>query len=279
MSFWSSIGQVAPAHSSPLASLVSSFWLHRSEPQARSRVLPTGTAQLIIDLSGDGLCVPDHSTSSRSRDTFPALFNGADTAAFLLETDRPLYQFGVDFKPGGAYPFFAPPASELQDAHLPLDALWSAGVVNELSERVAAASTLAERVEILEEILLRQIVRPLDHHPAVRLALQAFSNAPQSRAVAAVADAAGLSAGRLTRVFREEVGLTPKQYARVRRFRWALRRLHTGSRVNWARLAVDCGYYDQAHLIKDFQTFAGVCPSAYLRARDARSPTTLLLNG
>src|SRR5690348_13371786 len=113
MSFWSSIGQVAPAHSSPLASLVSSFWLHRSEPQVRSRVLPTGTAQLIIDLSGDGLCVPDHSTSSRSRDTFPALFNGADTAAFLLETDRPLYQFGVDFKPGGAYPFFAPPASEL----------------------------------------------------------------------------------------------------------------------------------------------------------------------
>jgi methylphosphotriester-DNA--protein-cysteine methyltransferase len=78
-------------------------------------------------------------------------------------------------------------------------------------------------------------------------------------------------------VFHEEVGLTPKQFARVRRFGWALRRLRKGSRVNWARLAVECGYYDQAHLIKDFQTFACVCPSAYLRTRDARSPTTLSL--
>jgi AraC-like DNA-binding protein len=266
---------------------VASFWIHQSEQQARSRVLPSGTAQLIIDLSGDGLCVPQRASASHSRDAFPALFNGADTSAFLLETDRPLYQFGVDFKPGGAYPFIAPPASELHDAHLPLDALWSAGAVEELSGRVAAARTLAERMAILEELLLRHLAHPLERHPAVRLALEAFSEAPQSRAVVTVAAAAGLSAGRLTRVFREEVGLTPKQFARVRRFRWALLRLRAGSRanavwvkgarVNWAHLAVDCGYYDQAHLIKDFQTFAGVCPSAYLRARDARSPTTLLL--
>jgi len=285
MSFWSSVEQAPPALSSPLASLVTSFWLHRSEAQARSRVLPTGTAQLIIDLSGDGLCVPDHaihSSATRSRDTFPAVFNGADTTAFLLETDRPLYQFGVDFKPGGAYPFFALPASELHDAHVPLDTLWSVGAVRELRERVAAARTLGERAKILEELLLRQLAHPLEHHPAVRLALQAFSYAPPSRAVVTVAEAAGLSAGRLTRVFREEVGLTPKQFARVRRFRWALRRLRTearakGARVNWARLALDCGYYDQAHLINDFQAFAGVCPRAYLRARDARSPTTLLM--
>jgi AraC-like DNA-binding protein len=61
-------------------------------------------------------------------------------------------------------------------------------------------------------------------------------------------------------VFHEEVGLAPKQFARVRRFQWALRWLRKGPRVNWAWLAVECGYYDQAHLIKDFQTFAGVCP-------------------
>ena len=95
-----------------------------------------------------------------------------------------------------------------------------------------------------------------------------------------VAEAAGLSAGHFTRLFQEEVGLTPKQFARVRRFRTVLRRArtaHTAQRVNWAQLAADCGYYDQAHLIKEFHAFAGVCPSAYLRARSAHSPTTLLL--
>src|SRR5690348_1334618 len=122
MPFWSYDPQP------PLSEFITAFWLHQSEPQTRSLVLPTGSAQLIIDLSGDGLCVPDGrdlSTARRSRDTFPALFNGADTTAFLLETDRPLYQFGVDFKPGGAYSFFAPPASALLNAHVPLDALWS----------------------------------------------------------------------------------------------------------------------------------------------------------
>jgi AraC-like DNA-binding protein len=78
------------------------------------------------------------------------------------------------------------------------------------------------------------------------------------------------------------VGLTPKQFARVRRFRTVLRRTRRESsqqphqRVNWALLAADCGYYDQAHLIKDFQAFAGVCPNAYLRARSEHSPSILL---
>jgi AraC-like DNA-binding protein len=85
----------------------------------------------------------------------------------------------------------------------------------------------------------------------------------------------------LTRLFQQEVGLTPKHFARVRRFLrvvQATRPQRTGQtqqRVNWARLAVDCGYYDQAHLINEFHAFAGVSPSAYLRARTADSLYTL----
>src|SRR5207244_747933 len=97
---------------SPLLSpFVTSLWIHRSAPHARSRVLPTGTAQLIVDLSGEGLSVPDlpdgpHPSSSAgcvraTRDTFPALLHGPDSLAFPLETERPLFQVGIDFKPGG----------------------------------------------------------------------------------------------------------------------------------------------------------------------------------
>lgn len=271
----------------PLSEFVASFWLYASDPQAPSRVLPSGTAQLVIDLSGDGLCLPSPSPTGRSRDRAGALLRGADSTSFVLENDRPIYEFGVDFTPGGAYPFFAPPASALQNAQAPLDALWNAQVVRELRERVEEAQTLGERIHLLEQELLQQMVRPLAHHPAVTTALRALSlprRGGEQRdddgnfaRITQVAEAAGVSRRRLTRVFGEEVGLTPKQFARIQRFLATLRRMRSQQRIDWAQLALACGYYDQAHLINEFRTFAGVCPSAYLRDRDARSPTTLQL--
>jgi AraC-like DNA-binding protein len=281
-----------------LSAFVASFWLYRNDPQPPSRVLPSGTAQVVIDLSGGGLTLPrpgpgPHPISTAcSRDACPALLHGVDSTSFLHENDRPLYGFGVDFKPGCLSPFFAPPASELHNVHLSLDALWGAQVVRELCERMAEADTLEERVGIVEEVLLRQLVRPLDHHPAVSSALRALSSptllsigrtdarlAPVAR-IAQIAEDAGLSRGHFTRLFQQRVGLTPKHYARVRRFLRVVqstRTQQTEQRVNWAHIAADCGYYDQAHLIKDFQAFAGVCPSAYLRARSSHSPSRLLL--
>lgn len=292
-----------------LSPFVTSLWIHRSAPQARSCVLPTGTAQLIVDLSGDGLSMRDllHPSSTAgssrpTRDAFPALLHGPDTMTFPLETERSLIQVGVDFKPGGLYPFFEPPASTLQNAHVSLDALWDRQLVADLRERLVTARTLEECARLLEHTLVQQLVRPLRHHPAVTLALHILSGplgpsgpsvfSPQGNdahgadlaqiQTCQVAEASGLSSGHFTRVFLEEVGLTPKKFARVQRFRTVLRRMHREfsqqphQRVNWALVAADCGYYDQPHLIKDFQAFAGICPSAYLRSRSEHSPSILL---
>jgi AraC-like DNA-binding protein len=68
-------------------------------------------------------------------------------------------------------------------------------------------------------------------------------------------------------MFREHVGLTPKLFCRIRRFQDALNRTAGGKRVVWAQLAADCGYFDQAHFVRDFQAFSGINPTAYLLAR------------
>ncbi len=255
---WAQVSHRFSPPSPLLSTFVASFWVRRSAPHARSLVLPTGTAQLIVDLSGDGLSVPDlpwpldapHPSSSGTgdtcfRNTFPAMLHGADTLAYALETDRPLFQVGVDFKAGGAYPFFAPPASVLQNAHLSLDALWSRRQVAELRDRLVTAQTQEECARLLAHTLLRQLVRPLRHHPAVALALRLLSGPPhplpeyadapgvECAQIGQVAEAAGLSAGHLTRHFQEEVGLTPKHYARVRRFQAVLRRAHLHRYHQW----------------------------------------------
>jgi AraC-like DNA-binding protein len=276
-----------------LSRFVRAYWLdeHGRHSAPPSQGLPSGNAQIVIDLSGHGLRIPEVDITGSAPTVAGALFNGADTKRFLVRYDdgadpsvsapsasicpqRSLSRqpgeaqyMGIDFKPGGAYPFVAPPAGELRDAHLPLETLWGLRAVDELRERLMRAQAPAERCQILEQALLAQLARPLNRHPAVTLALRAFAAAPRGLAIARVVKEVSLSHTRFIDLFRDEVGLSPKQYCRVRRFVRALQRTRNEERPNWAQLAVDFGYYDQAHLTRDFQQFAGVSPTVYLRDR------------
>jgi methylphosphotriester-DNA--protein-cysteine methyltransferase len=263
-----------------LSRFVQSFWLYQTGPRpfARSRGLPTGTAQIVIDLRGDGPPVHAATPAGSAPLVARALFNGADTRYILnAGGGSPAHYMGVDFTPGGAYPFVGPPAGELRDAHLPLETLWGRCAVDDLCERLLRAQTPAARCQILEAVLLAQLARPLDHHPAVTLALRAFAAAPRRPVIAQIADQLALSHARFIAVFRDEVGLSPKQYCRVRRFVRVLERINPAERPDWAQLALEYGYYDQAHLCHDFQQFAGVSPSVYIRDRSADTPTYLTL--
>jgi AraC-like DNA-binding protein len=68
-------------------------------------------------------------------------------------------------------------------------------------------------------------------------------------------------------VFRNEVGLTPKLYCRIRRFQNVVAAIHKLREPDLAEMALCCGYFDQAHFIHDFRVFSGVSPSAYLKYR------------
>lgn len=79
----------------------------------------------------------------------------------------------------------------------------------------------------------------------------------------------GLSRKRFVRIFRDEVGQTPKLFSPIRRFQGLLHLIASGRRVDWAELALMCGYCDQAHFTHDFRAFAGLNPGAYLTRRGA----------
>jgi AraC-like DNA-binding protein len=135
-----------------------------------------------------------------------------------------------------------------------------------LRERVLAASTCEGKISVLERFLLEQAFRPLSRHPAVRFALREFQR-EQIPAIATVSDQVGLSSRRFIQVFSEQVGLSPKLFCRVQRFQQVLRIIHRDADVDWAEIALGCGYFDQAHFIHDFKEFSGINPTAYLAAR------------
>jgi AraC-like DNA-binding protein len=105
------------------------------------------------------------------------------------------------------------------------------------------------------------------HISAVRFALDAFGRTDSGLGIRDVARDAGLSQRRFSQLFTREVGMSPKLFYRVQRFRQALETVRHAAEPNWAQVAVDCGYYDQSHLIHDFRFFSNLSPTEYVRRR------------
>jgi AraC-like DNA-binding protein len=251
----------------PLSDFVEVFWHYDGPdpPHSRERCLPTGTVEIVVNLSDNEARAYDRRDAYRPRSFRGPLVCGAHSGFFVIDTAGQRSTMGVHFKPGGAFPFLGS-AGELRDALVPLEALWGARAA-ELRDRLLDAATAQTRFRVLEQALLARATRLSGRHPAVALALDEFQKAPQRLRVSEVARWSGISHRRFIRAFDEEVGLTPKLFCRIQRFQRALRLVENGQRVEWADVALGCGYFDQAHLINDFRAFSGVTPTAYLEIR------------
>jgi AraC-like DNA-binding protein len=247
------MGKYKPAP--PLSGFVDFLWASASyaPPHKSERVLPTGATDLVIDVTRNrGDC---------------GVVSGARSTFHLLDTSQPREFVGARFTLGGGFAFFGP-AHELRDLTLPLATLWGhAGL--ELRERLAAVLPGAARFAVLEQFLLLRISREVRRHPAVQHALLLLQRSGGSGSIGTLAEECGLSHRRFIELFSNEVGLTPKQYGRLCRFRCSLSAIGVHEEFDWADLAADCGYSDQSHLIHEFHAFTGLTPTLYLEHRTA----------
>jgi AraC-like DNA-binding protein len=251
----------------PLDTCVERLWLLSDAPaHSKERIAASGTIDLGINLHENEFRIYDPAKPERGKRFSGAVVSGTHSGPFVIDPRELVSVIGVRFKPGGAFPFFGTPASELTDAHVDLKALWGTSAI-ELRERLCEAKTPAERFNLLEKALVAHLFRPLEHHYAVRFALDTFGRADSGLAIRDVARDACLSQRRFIQLFTREVGMSPKLFCRVRRFRQALETVRWTAVPNWGRVAVDCGYYDQSHLIHDFRLFSNLSPAEFVRQR------------
>jgi len=225
----------------------------------RELSLPSGTINLYINLDRDQIRIypvdggPPEVRSGiavRGPNSRPVYVDPADQRRVMW----------VSFRVGGASPFVPADAADLRDRIVDLADLW--GRDGELlRERLLAASTVERRLDELAAALLARPRRPLDRRDDAVVAAAVALH--RGASVGDAADRLGWTPRRLGRAFTAHVGLAPKRFARVRRFQRLVRAVATSAGPDWARLAVETGYHDQAHLIHDFRDLSGLTPGAY----------------
>ncbi|MEM8590314.1 MAG: AraC family transcriptional regulator [Pseudomonadota bacterium] len=249
---------VRPPVDSRLLRFVRCFWYcEQALPHGMERVLPTGAAQIVIDLNE-----PTHATTS-------SLIIGPQTSASLVETSAMRRAVGAAFRVGGAAPWIGGSCAALTDEAVDLQAVLGPGA-GRLWHALMDANCSAEIVGTLERFLSRRLCGTALPNGAIRQSIRGLT---QGQTVAAAIEASGMARATFGRLFTREVGLSPKRWAGIARFQRAVRCLAEGAGP-LADVAAACGYADQAHLTRAFRRYGGITPAAY-RPRSTDAPNHL----
>ncbi|HWA77253.1 MAG TPA: AraC family transcriptional regulator [Polyangiaceae bacterium] len=250
----------------PLSDFVANLWSLSDAPShAKERIVPSGTLELVINLNEDEFRIHDRAGLARFQRFSGAIVSGAYDSYFVIDTAEHASVIGVHFKAGGALPVLGLPPGALAGRHVDLETLWGAEARN-LREALCAASSSARRFPILEAALLARLREPR-RRSAVDFALTALGKGTSVGDVVAELD---LSHRRFIEIFTSEVGITPKSFGRIQRFQRAAELVRRDACADWSELAVQCGYFDQSHLIRDFVDFSGFSPTEFLHRSKAR---------
>jgi len=245
-----------------LAPMVEMLWLAQ-DPLAgvtahRQRVLPNGRIQLILNLAADHLTEVRDGGDQRQA---PALVTGIQTCFQTIATEDIVDLVGVVLRPGGFCPIFGTDADEFSDCETSLEA-WLGREADDLRSQLRETAAAEARFAILEGWLVERVMRgQRGRCPVTDFALAELRC---GRPVREIARRSGWSERTVSERFRRQVGVTPKIFDRIVRFQRVVQQLHRAdARVEWSQLALDCGFYDQAHFSHEFRAFSGISATEY----------------
>jgi AraC-like DNA-binding protein len=226
----------------------------------RRRELPGADVTLIVSLG------PELRLLEPRPATHTSFVAGLDDRFAVTEHDGEAAGVEVTLTPLAAHRFFKVPMHTLARRVVELDDVLGPEA-DRLAERLHDAPTWPARFRILDDAILGRIGDAPEPSPGVAWAYHQLLATAGCIRIGALASELGWSRKRLAVRFREEVGLPAKSLARILRFRRALGLLERNENRSLGEIALDCGYFDQAHLNRDFRSFAGSTPTELLARR------------
>jgi AraC-like DNA-binding protein len=247
-------------------------YVERTAAPTRQREPPSTGVVLVFGLETE-LKIHDPARPEQAPLRLGSFVGGPDDACAVVEHDGEMRGVQVDLTPLAARMIFGVPMHELAHRVVSLEEVLGAGV-RLFEERLCEAPTWRRRFELIESALAERLDAAKPPPPDVEWAWRRVRSTRGRIRIEALAAELGCSRKHLATRFREHVGLPPKLFARVLRFSHAVELLLSSPQATVAEVAAACGYYDQAHMDRDFRDFAGTTPTAY--ADDPRDRVTFV---
>ena len=260
-----------PIH--PLNRFIASFTYYKGYTPGYSinRYLPDGNIEIIIDLTAEPKYIYDNTTLRHKQECKNVWISGIRNNYITIPSGLNAEMFIIEFKKGMAYSFTGMPLTEITEQVINADLL-PLKTFTQLREILLNTVQPAEMFSIAEKLLLARFGSRLIENPFVYFAVNKMLTSPSALTIKSIAGKTGYSAKHFIKIFSDNVGVTPKLFMRIMRFQKAIGEMEIQNTVNWAGLALDCGYYDQAHFIADFKKFSGFTPVEYHKAKNIAYP-------
>lgn len=223
------------------------------------REFPAPQAVVIFEF-GPPIRILDHDDEARSCRYQGGFVAGLDDSYTLTEHDGFQHGLQVNFTPIGARLFLGVPMAELTGRVVALGDLFDAEA-RRFARQLEDVGEWDTRFDLLDRFIAARIARARGDARVVSWAVDRITARSGLLDIGALARDTGYSQKHLITLFHDFVGVTPKRLARIVRFDCVVQRLKAGGAGGWAELAADFGYYDQAHLVRDFRQFTGATPT------------------
>lgn len=239
----------------------------RGVEPAEHRGMPSPYLTVIFTLD-EPLEIAQHADPCQEGGSYDAVIGGLHSSPALVVHDGAQSGVQLQVSPLAARPLLGLPAGAIANVDVPADELLGR-VARDMHDRLRAAPDWPARFAVLDEFLGAALSDRRAAPPEVRHAWTMLLESRGTVAITELAYEVGWSQRRLSAQFATEIGLSPKLAARVIRFHRArnvlMRNVRAG-RPNVAGVAAECGYFDQAHLVRDWQQFTGLAPTAWIDA-------------
>ena len=223
--------------------------------------LPSSEVDLIISL-GPPIDVAQMPNPGQAPGVYNALVTGLQNRPAIVRQRDEVFGLHVFVKPLGVQAILGVPSVELASSVVNVSEIWGPRSLD-LAEKVRGARTWQQRFAILDHLLVSRL-RPVDVPAEISWAWQRLAHLHGAVPVEKLADDTGYSRRHFSERFRDAVGVPPKAYARVLRFERACR-LIADKRASLTHVALGCGYYDQAHLTREWCSLAGCSPGEWIK--------------
>ena len=244
--------------SASLRPFIKSFLFIESETERDNVILPD--TNMVMALRYKGV------VSTRSGGNLPTVvLSGIRDSSRQIHYAAGAANLLINFRPGAASAFFHEPLHEIFDQSLPVNYLKNGGGLSFLAEQIGEAPDKEAQLSLVEQALTKKLIKEVPD-PLIIAAIDSITMAEGNQRIEALAKKLYISRDAFEKRFRQTTGATPKHFSSIIRLRKAIEEHVPGQSLT--QLALDTGYYDQAHFIREFRAFTGRTPRQFFSERN-----------